>query len=123
MATGLSSAWVAWATAPPARMEAATMAASTNSESQAPASRALPAWISMQYGHCVVMATATAINSLYFTGMAPSETAALSKAQKAFMTSGARVSIFFRLVRFLLLYMVWFGSNPVADSWIPAIAL
>jgi hypothetical protein len=25
----------------------------------------------MQYGHCVVSATATAINSLYFSGIAP----------------------------------------------------
>src|SRR6185503_14121473 len=51
------------------------------------------------------MATATAINSLYFTGIAPSATAILSKAQKAFITSGARLSIFFNLARFALLYI------------------
>src|SRR6185369_3713249 len=59
----------------------------------------------MQYGHCVVSATATAMSSLYFTGIAPAATAALSKAQKAFITSGARLSIFFSLARFSLLYI------------------
>src|SRR6266404_5177010 len=37
--------------------------------------------------------------------MAPSATAALSNAQKAFITSGARLSIFFSLARFSLLYI------------------
>src|ERR1051326_1394222 len=59
----------------------------------------------MQYGHCVVKATATAISSLYFTGIAPSATAALSNAQNAFITSGASVSIFFNFLRFSLLYI------------------
>src|SRR5258705_1488508 len=59
----------------------------------------------MQYGHCVVSATATAINSLYFTGMAPSATAALSNAQNAVITSGARLFIFLILARFSFLYM------------------
>src|SRR5439155_11709026 len=99
-------ACVACVTAAPARREAATIAASTISASVAPALRALPLWISMQYGHCVVRATATAISSLYFTGIAPSATAALSNAQKAFITSGARASIFFSLVRFCLVYVV-----------------
>jgi len=46
---------------------------------------------------------------LYFTGIAPSITAALSNAQKAFITSGASLSIFFSLVRFSLLYLCgWF---------------
>src|SRR5438132_8825174 len=58
-------ACVACVTAAPARREAATIAASTISASVAPALRALPLWISMQYGHCVVSATATAISSLY----------------------------------------------------------
>src|ERR1044071_9291756 len=67
----------------------------------------------MQYGHCVVSATATAINSLYFTGIAPSATAALSKAQKAFITCGARLSIFLSLARCCLLYIFGFpGWSP-----------
>src|SRR5881394_3054946 len=61
--------------------------------------------MSMQYGHCVVQATATAINSLYFTGIAPSATAALSNAQNAFITSGASSFIFLILVRFALSYI------------------
>src|SRR6186713_1113599 len=61
--------------------------------------------MSMQYGHCVVSATATAISSLYFTGMAPSATAALSKAQKASITCGARPFIVFSLARLSLVYM------------------
>ena len=44
-------ACVAWVTAAPARRAAATIAASTISASVAPALRALPLWISMQYGH------------------------------------------------------------------------
>src|SRR5436190_23087340 len=59
----------------------------------------------MQYGHWVVSATATAINSLYLTGIAPSATANLSNAQKAFITSGASSFIFLILVRFSLLYI------------------
>src|SRR5947207_4235886 len=100
-------AWVAYATAAPARSAAATIAASTSSALLTPALRALPACISMQYGHWVVRATATAISSLYFRGIAPSPTAALSNAQKAFITSGARLSIFFSLPRLVLLYMDW----------------
>lgn len=42
---------------------------------------------------------------LHFTGIAPSAMAALSKAQKAFITCGARPSIFFSLARFSLLYI------------------
>src|SRR3954453_22517418 len=86
------------------------MAASAISVSVAPALRAPALWISMQYGHWVVSATARAISSLYFTGMAPAATAALSKAQKAFITSGARVFITLMLARFSLLYIVrWLG--------------
>src|SRR5512133_1312625 len=81
------------------------MAASAISASVAPALRALPLWISMQYGHWVVSATAMAMSSLYFTGITPSATAALSKAQKAFITAGAKVSIRFSFARFSLLYM------------------
>src|SRR5881392_3751600 len=102
-----SSACVPWVTAPPARRAAAISVVSANSCSLAPAFLAFFAWTSMQYGHCVVRATATAISSLYFTGIAPSPTAALSNAQKAFITSGARLSIFFSLPRLVLLYMDW----------------
>src|SRR5262245_54401713 len=45
------------------------------------------------------------MSSLYFTGMAPSATEALSKAQKASMTFGARVFIFFKRARFSFLYI------------------
>src|SRR5882762_10383138 len=71
----------------------------------------------MQYGHCVVRATATAISSLYFTGIAPAATAALSKAQKAFITSGARPSIFFSFARFALSYI---GCAILGEVFDPA---
>src|SRR6266705_4010074 len=98
-------ACVACVTAAPARREAATIAASVSSVSVAPALRALSVWMPMQYGHCVVSATPTAISSLYFTGIAPAATAALSNAQKAFIKSGASWFIFSILVRFSFLYM------------------
>ena len=60
-------------------------------------------------------ATATAINSLYFAGIAPSATAALSNAQNAFITSGARVSIFFNLARLSFLYIFSVAFN--CDCW------
>src|SRR5262249_4883227 len=94
-----------WVTAAPARKAAATIAASTISASVAPAFRALALWMSMQYGHCVVSATVTAISSLYFMGIAPSATAALSNDQNAFITCGASASICLSLVRFSLLYI------------------
>ena len=59
----------------------------------------------MQYGHCVVNATASASNSLYFTGIAPAAIAALSKAQNAFIPSGALASINLSLPRFFMSYM------------------
>src|SRR5262245_50534449 len=76
--------------------------------------------MSMQYGHWVVSATATAISSLYFTGMAPSATDNLSNAQKAFITSGASSFTFLSLARFSLLYtgLVGFSLellNPAKD--------
>src|SRR5580704_12549881 len=58
----------------------------------------------MQYGHCVVNATDNAINSLYFTGIAPAAIAALSNAQNAFMPSGALASIVFSFPRFFMSY-------------------
>src|SRR5678816_104926 len=62
--------------------------------------------MSIQYGHCVVRATATAISSLYFTGMAPSATASLSNSQKAFITSGARLFMSCTFFRLSLLYII-----------------
>src|ERR1700723_3319647 len=56
----------------------------------------------MQYGHCVVSATETAINCLCKTSMAPALNASLSKAQKAFIDSGAFSSSFFSRVRFFI---------------------
>src|SRR5262249_8138361 len=113
---GLHKACVACVTAAPARREAATIAASVISASVAPALRALALWMSMQYGHCVVRATAMAINSLYFTGIAPSATDIRSNSQKAFITSGARLFIFLILARFALLYISWFVVLIVSVS-------
>src|ERR1700688_655830 len=59
----------------------------------------------MQYGYCVVKPTPGAISSLYFTGIAPSAMATLSKAQKAFMPFGAFASRSFNLARFFMSYM------------------
>src|SRR6266404_428003 len=59
----------------------------------------------MQYGHCVVKATATAISSLYLTGIAPAATDALSNATNAFIVSGAWASRFFILLRFFMSYI------------------
>src|SRR5208282_757587 len=59
----------------------------------------------MQYGHCVVNATAIAMSSLYLTGIAPAVMAALSKAQNAFIPSGAFASSCFSLARFFMSYM------------------
>src|SRR5215831_476873 len=58
--------------------------------------------MSMQYGHCVVRATAIAMSSLYFTGMAPSATDSLSNVQNAFITSGAKAFNLVILARFSL---------------------
>src|ERR1051325_6696672 len=56
------------------------------------------------------------MSSLYFTGIAPAATDALSKIQKAFITSGARLSIFFSLAKFSLLYMCVFVC--LSSDWI-----
>ena len=61
----------------------------------------------MQYGHCVVSATATAMSSLYFLGIAPSASAALSNAQKAFAEPGASA---FRDGSFPKLFIVIIGK-------------
>src|ERR1700737_3087147 len=59
----------------------------------------------MQYGNCVVKPTPSAIGPLHFRGIAPSAMAALSKAQKAFMPSGALASKSFSLARFFISYI------------------
>jgi hypothetical protein len=59
----------------------------------------------MQYGHCVVRATATAMSCLFKVSMAPGANAALSKAQKAFIASGLFSSNSFSFVRFDMLYI------------------
>src|SRR5262245_47725276 len=60
----------------------------------------------MQYGHCVVSATATAINSLYLRGMTPSLNAASSKARNPLNASGASSPSFFIFDRFFMSYIV-----------------
>src|SRR5262245_27783329 len=83
--------------------------------------------MSMQYGHWVVRATAIAISSLYLTGIAPSATDNLSKAQNAFITSGARALSCLILVRFSFLNIYRFvlekrsfsrrKNMEFCDSW------
>src|SRR4051812_24629605 len=60
----------------------------------------------MQYGHCVVKATPSAISSLNFFGIAPSLSAAASKAAKAAIASGASSLSDFIFFRFAMSYMV-----------------
>src|ERR1017187_4419419 len=57
--------------APPARNAAARNADSTSSSRVAPAAFAALECASMQYGHWVVQATATAMSSRNFRGIAP----------------------------------------------------
>src|SRR5262245_58200494 len=61
--------------------------------------------MSMQYGHCVVAAAATAISSFIFTGIAPSDIAALSKARKPSLAAGASSPNFASLLRIAASYM------------------
>src|SRR6187401_2434001 len=91
--------------APPARRAAATRVVSASSASVAPAFFAFLAWISMQYGHWVVKATATAISSLYLSGIAPSLKAASSNATNPLKASGASSPSFLSFVRFFMSYM------------------
>src|SRR5438105_5152082 len=72
--------------APPARIAAATSVASANSCSAAPA---FFAWTSVQYEHWVVSATATAIRSVYRSGITPPRNAAASNATNAWKVSEA----------------------------------
>ena len=58
--------------APPARISAATQIASMISSSLAPLRWASFVWPSMQYGHWVTWATATAMSCFVFSGNAPS---------------------------------------------------
>jgi hypothetical protein len=82
--------WVPWVSAAPARRATATKTVSASSCSVAPAVFAASRCTSRQYGHCVVRATASAISSLYLRGIAPSASAALSRASKAPIASGVR---------------------------------
>src|SRR5436305_2688033 len=100
-----SSVCVPCVTAPPARSAAATMFVSASSCSVAPAFFAFLEWISMQYGHCVVSATATAINSLYLSGIAPPLKAASSNATNPLKASGASSPSFLSFVRFFMSYI------------------
>src|SRR5438876_7764077 len=98
-------AWVPCVTEAPARRAAATSVASVISASVQPSFFACFAWKSMQYGHCVVMATAMAISSLYLAGIAPSFIVAASKAWNAAIASGASSFIVFIFFRFAMSYM------------------
>src|SRR5207302_5625597 len=84
---------------------AATSVVSASSCSLAPAFFARFEWIPMQYGHCVVSATATAISSLYFSGITPPLNAASSNARNPFQASGASSPSFLSFVRFFMSYM------------------
>src|SRR5438552_7519528 len=100
-----SSVCVPCVIAPPARSAAAISVVSASSCSVAPAFFAFFEWISMQYGHCVVSATATAINSLYLSGITPCLTTASSNATNALKASGASSPIRLSLERFFMSYM------------------
>src|SRR3954465_4438167 len=91
--------------APPARNAAVTSVVSASSTSVAPAFFALRVWMSMQYGHWVVSATATAISSLYFRGISPPRTTASSNATNALNASGASSPILPNLAKFLMSYI------------------
>src|SRR5690625_2827928 len=65
------------------------MIASAISSFDTSSSFAALTWMSMQYGHPVTCATATAISSFVRLGITPSATAALSNAAKLLNASGA----------------------------------
>src|SRR5262249_54227260 len=91
--------------APPAFNAAATITASAISASVHPAALALLLWISIQYGHWVVSATATAISSCILARTTPSARAALSKASKPCQAAGASWPSVFSFFRLLMSYM------------------
>src|SRR5262249_9175981 len=83
----------------------------------------------MQYGHCVVSATATAINSLYLSGITPPLKAASSNATNPLNASGASSPSFLSFVRFFMSYiaislmessgrpqLIWRGGPPSRRS-------
>src|SRR5262245_43234918 len=59
----------------------------------------------MQYGHWVVSATATAISSLYLSGITPPLNAASSNATNALNASGASSPNFFNFAIFFMSYI------------------
>src|SRR5262245_7813882 len=59
----------------------------------------------MQYGHCVVSPTATAISSLYLSGIDPCLNAASSNATKLLNASGASSPICPNFVSFFMSYI------------------
>src|SRR2546427_889816 len=86
-----------WVAAPPARSAAASSADSTTSARLAPAALAALACTSRQYGHWVVHATASAISSRYFFGMAPpSRPTMLSRPSQASKSAGDSLRISLR---------------------------
>src|SRR5262245_11168329 len=113
-------AWVPWVTDPPARSAAATIVASVSSASVAPAALAFFTWTSMQYGHCVVMATATAISSFTFTVSAPSLNTAALSASNAAIGSGASSFIAFIFFKLAMSYIVGSYSVGVEVAQQPA---
>src|SRR5690606_10635385 len=102
-----SSASAEWAYAPPARISAATQIASISSSWVAPWRNAALVCPLIQYGHCVVCATATAMSCLTFTDSAPSAKTFWLNAWNAASVSGASSR------RFL-------ASSPVAVGYIPS---
>lgn len=84
-----SSAMAACAYAPPARISAATQIASMICSALAPFACASLVCPRMQYGHCVVCATATAINCFVTSGNAPSAKTWALKAVNASCVAGA----------------------------------
>src|SRR5580704_14858993 len=64
----------------------------------------------MQYGHCVVIATAIAISSLFLAEITPSAIAALSKAMNPCHAAGASSAYCFN---FFMLFMSYIGCLRV----------
>src|SRR6478672_7437662 len=70
----------------------------------------------MQYGHCVVSATATAINSLYLSGITPSLIAASSNATKLLNASGANSLSFLNFFRLAMSYIAFSLVKPCSTA-------
>src|SRR5688572_8928216 len=114
--SSVSSASVAWANAPPARISAATQIASMISAGVAPSRVAALVWPWMQYGHWVTCATATAISCLVLRGSAPSRNTASLNLWKAASASGASAARFSASARLGFGYIESVMARPFFEA-------